>query len=124
MYNILSHGINHCRGYNSKVIGSVHAELSAIRNLPVRSKNKKIKKVSLLVIKSSKTHCLSLSKPCIKCVNDLTIEPLRYGYRIDRIYYSDNNGYIICRKFADLVNDKDQHISKRFRENGYRGRFV
>lgn len=114
MYSILSCGINNCRAQNSGMYGSIHAEMDAVKKLPYRAKNKKTKKVDLLVVKSSKTHCLSMSRPCIKCIYDLIIEPVRLGYKINRIYFSNKDGEIECRTLSSLAKDKEQHITRAY----------
>lgn len=113
--NILSYGINNCRAPNSRIYGSIHAEISAIQKLPYRAKNKKIKKVDMLVIKSSKTHCISMSKPCVNCIFNLITKPTKLRYRINKIYYSNNKGEIICRTLSSLLNDDNHHITRAYK---------
>ena len=67
---------------------------------------------------------LSDSKPCIKCVNELMSHPQMYGYKIDKIYYTDSKGDIICTKLTVLIHDTNQHVTKCYREKGYRGKYV
>jgi tRNA(Arg) A34 adenosine deaminase TadA len=124
MDSIISTGTNNGRGINHGMYGTFHAEIDVVRKLPKRESNKKLMKVNLLVAKTSSTHCLSDSKPCIKCVNELMIYPQMYGYRIKKIYYTNSKGEIICRKLIDLIKDTDQHVTKCYREKGYNGRFI
>jgi hypothetical protein len=89
--NILSYGINI---YDDKGNGSEHAEANAIRKLQALYK-KNYKKISILVIRTSITGKLGMSKPCIKCLLDLYNKPLKKGYIIKNVIYSDNNGNIV-----------------------------
>lgn len=121
---ILATGINHCRGMHDHTIGSIHAEIDSVQNLPQRPKNKKIKNLNMLVIKvSKKTHALSMSKPCIRCIDELLYMPNLYRYKINKIYYSTNIEHIVCKKLTDLIDD-EFHVTRHYKDKGFRGKYV
>lgn len=115
--NCLSYGINDSRGISGNSKGIVHAEISAV--LKLHKNKKKNKKINLFVVKISKTNSLSNSKPCIKCINDLITITLNKGYRINKIYYSNENNKIICKKFIDLILEKDKFITSFYKHFGF-----
>ena len=77
--------------------------------MPPNNKKKKIK-IKILVVKTSKTGVISLSKPCDNCLKKLNNVP---GYIITHVYYTVNDG-IIVKKLRDLLKE-ERHISKYFR---------
>ena len=111
--NVLSYGIN--RYDNVRNEGTTHAEINAINNLIPHSANKKNPiKIDLLVIRTSNTGKIGMSKPCIKCIIDLSILPQKKGYVLKNIYYSDSNGSIIKTNLKSLIETKDFHISRYY----------
>jgi hypothetical protein len=97
---------------------SVHAEVMAMDKIR-QNKSKKIIDVSLLVIRITKksvatSYQLSNSRPCICCIHKIKNMNC-HGYRISKIYYSDDMGNIICSKLRDIVREK-HHICKYFRD--------
>lgn len=97
---------------------SIHAETDAINRLPVK-KTKILEKVSLLVIKTNRNCELSNSAPCVHCLKSMSEKPSQKGYRIDKVYYSNGNGEIECKKLTDLLQAGTFHISIYYRNNGY-----
>ena len=81
---VLSYGINI---YDNRGVGKVHAEINAIENLPYRPYKKKLQKINILVIRTSKNGKIGISKPCVKCLYDLSIIPQNKGYIIKDIFY-------------------------------------
>jgi hypothetical protein len=71
---------------------SIHAERNLFDKLPSQKKNKKI---NILVVRFTKMGALCMSRPCDKCIYFLSVFPQRKGYRIGKIYYSDQFGNII-----------------------------
>lgn len=112
MADILAYGYNHYLPVNS-VHNSIHAEHDAINKLPIR-KNKKIEKVNLMVIRSSKTGVLGMSKPCEHCINTMRIKALDKGYYISKIYYSDIKGNIIKTSIWNLL-EEEKYTSSFYR---------
>ena len=88
-----------------------HAEVAAKKNLPLNYSNNK-KTLNLLVIRINKNGDLKNSKPCFKCITHLNRIP---GYKINKIYYSNENGQIIESKFNDLYFEDNKYISRGFK---------
>lgn len=108
----LSYGING-ELLNSK--GTIHAEKAAILNLPLNTN--KIKKVDLIVLRISHCGTIGNSKCCFKCVHHLDTLPLRYGYRINNIYYSNCDRKITATSLKNLLEDPKPHVSIYYRKN-------
>ena len=118
MFNIISYGIN--KYDNKRGIGTTHSEEDAIYNLPKAPTNKnKLININIIVIKTSKTGILSLSKPCIHCILLMNTLPNKKGYIIKNIYYSDENGNIIKTTINKLLLDKI-HVSNYYRINNFK----
>ncbi len=91
----------------------VHSEVSAIsklRKLPDRLKNPK--KIDILVLRVSSTGRLGMSKPCKHCINALSTIPLKLGYKIDDIYYSNDTGTISKTTMTHLLKEDNPHVSR------------
>ena len=91
---------------------SIHAEDMAIDKLP-HINCKRRKKINILVIRitsssNSEKYKLVNSQPCKNCVEKMSYIQ---GYKVKKIYYSNENGEIVCCKLRDLAN-KSQHITK------------
>jgi hypothetical protein len=113
--NILSVGINF---YKSSLTDcSTHAERNALDKLPTVKKLKRLVKIDILVIRTSSTGVLGMSKPCSKCISDMSIYPQRKGYSIRNIYYSGEDGEIICTNLAALLSSDDKHVSRYYRNH-------
>jgi len=111
VFYVISYGINK---FSIRVNErSIHAERDAIAGLRLRN-SKKLKKVNLLVIKTSKTGYLGNSKPCYHCLQDMkNLAPMR-GYKIQNIYYSNEKGIIIKRKLSKML-EGDFHFSSFYK---------
>lgn len=97
--NILSYGINH---YVPKNDNSIHAEHHALNNLPYYKRQKKLKNINILILRVSKTKKITMSKPCVNCIKKLKFLPSKKGYKIQNIYYSDENGGICQIKLSNI----------------------
>jgi|694.fasta_scaffold137438_4 hypothetical protein len=119
-YNILSIGMNKYADVDG-TMPSIHAEHDAILRLPcLKNKNKKKKvKINLLVIRFLKTYTLANSKPCLNCIQNMIEIPKKRGYKIEDIYYSENNNTIIKTNINKLLNEKAHHITSYYRNNRY-----
>lgn len=95
-------GYNVVKPKKSPTLKSVHAEMMAISRLPINRKKKKKISVNLLVIRIQYNGKLKNSKPCPKCMNDIISKIPKKGYKIDRVYHSDDNEDIISSKMRDL----------------------
>ena len=108
----------HAKTGNDGLSMSLHAEEVAIDNLPVR-KSRKTKKVSLLVIRisrssNSKKYILSDSKPCVYCLSKI-MKAKEKGYNIKKIYYSSGDTQsIVCVNTRDIIPS----VSKFYRKQG------
>jgi cytidine deaminase len=109
--NILSKGVNYIIG-NQK---SIHAENDAIFRLKPR-KNKKMKKINLIVIRTSKIGKLGSSQPCYHCVQNMIMDLPLLGYKLNNIYYSNNDESITCVKFNKFIQKNQFHISGFYRK--------
>ena len=107
------HGQNSDRQLYNGACYNEHAETNALSKLIKTRKNKLIS-VDLLVIRTDKSLGLKNSKPCLKCIEHMAVLP-KYGYRIKYVFYSSPSGDIIKTTFNQLYDDKDYHISQRFR---------
>ena len=116
--NVLSYGINM---YDiSRGAGTTHAEANAINNLPPRPNNRKhLKKINILVIRTSNTGKIGMSKPCIKCIIDMMCLPPKKGYIIKNISYSDSNGDIITTSLKNLISEGEFHVTRFYKTHNF-----
>lgn len=111
----MSYGENHYKPAES-CFKSIHAEDHAIRKLVTLPKQKKLKKVDMLVIRVSKTGVMGNSKPCAHCIHLLAHQLPSKGYMLSRVFFSNDKGVIESHKFNDLYYEEDQHISRYYKE--------
>lgn len=112
---MLSYGENH---YDTRgIFPTVHAEDDAINKLPVLKRNRKLKKVDLLVIRANQGGTVGNSKPCFKCIGDLYKKLPKKGYVLDTVYYTDKGEVLVSKKFSQLLYDDAKHIPKYFIAN-------
>lgn len=104
---------------------TVHAEEMAINKLLqsnlIGSRRKKKIKLSLLVIRVStgssvNNYKLKNSKPCSVCIERI-LKLRRFGYDINKIYYSDEYGRIIKTNINSL-SGSDPYITTYYRNSG------
>ncbi len=101
-------------------VATTHAEANAINNLPSRPKNKKhLKKIDILVIRTSQTGKVGMSKPCVKCIIDMMTIPSKRGYVIKNISYSDTSGKIITTSLKNLVEEGEFHVSRYYKMHNF-----
>ncbi len=91
----------------------IHAEHDALLNL-IPNNKKKFKSINLLVIRISGKNKLQSSKPCNNCIQMMKRLSIKKGYRIQNVYYSDNNENIVKTTLYDLDND-EKHYSRYYR---------
>jgi len=119
---IISVGINlypnSCRN------DTTHAEVSAILNLPLRERNKRLYKINILVIRTSLSGKVGISKPCFRCILNMLDLPKKRGYIIKSVYYSNENGDIIESTPQQLLNNGNYHVSKYYRNNNYQHKLL
>lgn len=92
--------------------GSVHAEVNAIQGLPSLPRNKRPKKVDLVVIRVTKAGCYRQSKPCLHCLQALRMRLPEKGYILEDIYYTSEDESIVSTRWNDLIQDTNPHITK------------
>ncbi len=114
--NILSYGMNKYTDIDG-TMPSVHAEIDAILRLPYLHKRKKLVKVNLLVIRFLKSYKLASSKPCFNCIKNMIDIPQKRGYKIEDIYYSEDNDTIVKTNINKLSNEINPHVTSYYRNN-------
>ena len=102
---ILSYGVNQM-GDSDGIKPGIHAEQDALSKLMPLKYKKNLEKISLLVIRLSPTNKLKISKPCSTCIELIRTLPLRKGYIIKDIYYSDNEGNIVKTSIKNLESEE------------------
>ena len=110
---ILSFGVNQLGDINGNTPG-IHAEEDALSKLMPLKYKKHLEPINILVIRLSPKNKLQISKPCSNCIRLLSIIPKRKGYKLENIYYSDENGDIIKTNLQSLENG-EQHYSKYYK---------
>jgi len=94
----------------------IHAEHDAIRKLLPLKRKKRLESINLLVVRLSGKNKLQSSKPCFRCIDMLKILPLKLGYKIQLVYYSNENGEIVKSSLKKL-DAEEKHYSKYYRKN-------
>jgi cytidine deaminase len=109
-------GYNCYRGISTSNNGAtIHAEHYAINKLKTRPKNKKLYKISIVVIKISPTGLLGMSKPCKHCIENLQMLANRKGYHIEDIYFSNSSRQIEKWSFDELAKDPNKHVTEFYK---------
>lgn len=111
---VLSYGVN-MMGDSEGLTPGIHAEHDALIKL-IPNKKKKLKSVNLLVIRLSGRNKLQSSKPCYNCIQTMKKLSIKKGYRIQNVYYSDNNENIVKTTLHALEND-EVHYSRYYKKN-------
>ena len=101
-------------GDSDGITPGIHAEYDAITKLIPLRKKKKLENVNLLVIRLSGKNKMQSSKPCINCIIMMKTLPIKLGYKIKNVYYSNENGDIIKSSLKNLEMDKP-HYSKYYK---------
>lgn len=97
---------------NSKIM--THAEMEALKKVKgllrcgKLKKNKK-NKMNLIVLRINKSGQLCESAPCYHCSKELAKDSF---IKINKLYFSRNDGTITCIKFDDWINNGNFHVSK------------
>jgi cytidine deaminase len=63
-----------------------------------------------------------MSKPCAHCLAIMCTLPQKKGYKINNIFYTDQNGTIEKKKLGELLND-DLHISRMYTDKNFKPSF-
>jgi len=78
-----------------------------------RDKLKNPMKISALVIRTTSTGTLGMSRPCMHCLWAFNRLPRKLGYVITEVYYSDEKGNIIKTNMKSLL-DGPLHVSRGY----------
>jgi hypothetical protein len=119
--NIISYGINSYGDTDGKHPG-IHAEIDAINRLPnFRNKHnaKHNKQINLFITRISKIAKIQNSKPCNSCIQKMKYLSNLKGYKIRRIYYTDDIGNIVRTNLENLELEP-QHYSLYYRNKQLR----
>lgn len=107
---ILSYGVNKMGDPDGIQMG-IHAEYDAIRKLQPLKRQRRLININILVIRLSGKNKLQSSKPCFSCVETMKTLPQKLGYNVQRVYYSNSDGYIVKTSLAQLDAD-EKHFSR------------
>ena len=111
-------GYNCYRGHTTaNNAATIHAEHFAINKLKARPKNKKLFKISIVVIKVSPTGLIGMSKPCKHCVENMQRLANQKGYCIEYVYFSNSKRQIEKWSYADLENDPHNHVTEFYKND-------
>ena len=117
----IAYGNNSDREAFSGCCYGTHAEMNAIEHLKktaiLGGNKKKCIKLSLIVIKVDSHGKLKESKPCAKCIMYMDNLNKLGAYCIKTVYYSNSDGDLTIKKFSELLNEKEKHVSYRFRSH-------
>jgi len=90
-----------------------HAEVSALKNCNLSELNGCT--TNLYVIRINKKGLLKMSKPCFHCIKFMNKITKKYNFNI-KIYYSNQEGNIICSTLHELTCDSNIYVSTRFKK--------
>jgi len=97
---------------------SYHAEHNAIRKLKNRD-TKKLLPINIFVVRTTLTGIIGCSAPCAHCIAVMCTLPLKKGYRINNVYYTDSNKEIKKKKLCELLVE-DPYISRYYLIRNYK----
>lgn len=113
--NILCFGMNQMADSDGLKAG-IHAEQDAINKLKPLKYKKKLETINILVIRVSTKNKLQSSKPCANCIEYMKNVPIKKGYKVQNVYYSDNTENIVKTSLTSLDNE-EKHYSRFYRQN-------
>jgi len=94
-----------------------HSEVDAILKLKKNTDSRLIV-IDMFVTRVSKTGKRGNSLPCQKCRKHMHRTARKKGYLVRHVYYTNSEGDIVCEKFTDLWNNRDNYISSHFLKSG------
>jgi len=95
--------------FNKSIVPSVHAEMDVLYKHHKMTRSNK--KFSILVIRINKNGHVCDSKPCQQCIDNLK------SYNINKIYYSDSDGNIVCENMNYIENRQSSGFRNFKKEN-------
>lgn len=110
--NVLSYGINKFN-FNNR-LPCTHAEHDALMKLPNGNIKNNGRNINILVVRLTKLNKLQNSKPCQNCIQKMKTIPIKKGYKVKNIFYSDTYGEIVKTTLTKLEDD-EQHHSRFYR---------
>ena len=87
--------------------------------MPTLPRNKKLKKVDILVIRANKSGSIGTSKPCYHCILAMNISLPKKGYVVNDVYYSDRDGNIVATRLASLLQEENPHLSTYYKQRNF-----
>lgn len=113
----MTYGTNHLRDGKT-----IHAELDAILKLPQRYTKKKLKVTMIVIRLSNGLNKFSNSKCCIKCIENIILQPEIRGYQIQKVHYSTADGLIETKTPLELLEDPNYHTTRYYQNRNYKPR--
>lgn len=118
-FAILAYGENYHKNFTEfERVSSVHAEDNVIRKLPSLPKNKRPKRVDMLVVRVNKSGVMGNSKPCVHCIMLMCTKLPLKGYSMSDVYFSTTEGTLKVMRFQELLYDDEHHVSRYHKERG------
>jgi cytidine deaminase len=114
--HIVSYGENRFKGEEGQ--WTIHAEDCAMRKLQTLPKKKKLEKINMLIIRTSKSGVYGNSKPCLHCIGLLYCKLPEKGYILDKVYFTDGKDSIKQVRLVDLIDDDKPHVSMYYLNRG------
>ena len=102
-------------GDSSGINPGIHAEHDAIAKLIPLRRKKKLESINILVIRLSGKNKLQSSKPCSSCIKIMQTLPIKKGYKIQNIYYSNEESTIVKTSLYNLEKE-EKHYSRYYRQ--------
>lgn len=119
-FAVKSYGENHYNNVEDSTCSSIHAEANAMKKLLPLPRQKKLKKLDLLVIRVSKSGQYGNSKPCIHCILNLSKNLPDKGYSLRTVYYTNEEGNIISAQFNELLHETNPHMSRFYLQKNFK----
>jgi hypothetical protein len=100
---------------------STHAELASFQkycfktNHSYTKKPKRMPHVNIVVIRLTSKNEIKHSRPCYHCIQTFQ----RLNIIIDRVYYSDQYGNIVCEKFKDMKDSNENKVTSGYRRRNW-----
>lgn len=79
-------------------------------------REKRLKKIDIMVVRSNIGGTVGNSKPCVRCLKSLTELLPKKGYILDTVYYTTQGGLLESRKLTHLIQEDQPHVPKYFKE--------
>jgi deoxycytidylate deaminase len=80
-----------------------HAEMNAIKHLPVNYSNKKKRTLDFYILRITNNNELRSSKPCSKCIKHMSLLLPRRGFRVRHVYYVTEENVLLKVHFNELL---------------------